>query len=142
MQESTWKFHQNKHLMLINKFGKIPLFGKWLWRYPLEQQSLWASVIQSKFGHNSNSWDGTHFSSSSFHSTWKAYPNLYPSSLLTLDSPWAMETKSNFGLIVGPHNLSTCKDGSIACFFSSTSSWDFQFCRNLRDFEIEEFLSL
>lgn len=49
----------------------IALSGKWLWRYPLEQHSLWASVIRSKFGHNSNCWDATHFISSSHRSIWK-----------------------------------------------------------------------
>lgn len=43
-----------------------------------------------------------------------------------------------------PHlfNLSTLKEGTVASFFSSCSSWDIQFRRNLIDFEIEKFLSL
>lgn len=128
----------------------IALLGKWLWKYP----SLWASVIRSKFGHNSNGWDTSHFTSSSFHSIWKgiyqSLPLFSPHIRLALGNgnrvwfwldPWA---DSQLFSIWFPHlfNLSTCKDGTIASFFSSSSSWDFQFRHNLRDFEIEEFLSL
>lgn len=38
------------------------LFGKLLWRHPLEQHSIWASVIRSKFWHSSNHWDAVHSS--------------------------------------------------------------------------------
>ena len=30
---------------------------KWLWRFPLEQESIWTKVITSKFGVHSNWWD-------------------------------------------------------------------------------------
>ncbi|KAL5578918.1 hypothetical protein UlMin_011360 [Ulmus minor] len=33
------------------------LLGKWLWRFPLEQHSLWAAVIRSKYGLDRNWWD-------------------------------------------------------------------------------------
>ena len=33
------------------------LLFKWLWRFPNEQDTLWAKVIRSKFGLDSNKWD-------------------------------------------------------------------------------------
>ena len=33
------------------------LLGKWLWRFPLEVNSLWYSVIKSKYGLHKNGWD-------------------------------------------------------------------------------------
>ncbi|KAL5556911.1 hypothetical protein UlMin_039147 [Ulmus minor] len=41
------------NLILRNK----ALLGKWLWRFPLEQHSLWAAVIRSKYGLDRNGWD-------------------------------------------------------------------------------------
>lgn len=38
----------------------IILLGKWISRFPREQSSLWASVIRSKFGFNTNCWDSNH----------------------------------------------------------------------------------
>ena len=35
----------------------ISLIGKWLWRFPIEQESLWHSVIRSKYGYHENGWD-------------------------------------------------------------------------------------
>lgn len=34
----------------------VALLEKWLWMFPLEQQSLWATVIRSKFEHISICW--------------------------------------------------------------------------------------
>lgn len=47
-----------------NPSQKFALLGKWLWRYPIEQNALQAAVIQSKFRHTSNNWDANHTSSS------------------------------------------------------------------------------
>ena len=33
------------------------LLLKWLWRFPLEQDSIWTKVIRSKFGIHTNKWD-------------------------------------------------------------------------------------
>lgn len=30
------------------------LLGKWLWRFPLEQESFWCSIIRSKYGKHEN----------------------------------------------------------------------------------------
>lgn len=66
----------------------IALLGKWLWRYPLEQQTLWATLIRSKFGHNSNCLDADYFPSSSHRSMWKgisqSLPHFRPFTILCL----------------------------------------------------------
>ncbi|KAL5549263.1 hypothetical protein UlMin_004494 [Ulmus minor] len=41
------------NLLIRNK----ALLGKWLWRFPLEQHTLWAAVIRSKYGLNREGWD-------------------------------------------------------------------------------------
>lgn len=55
----------------------IVLLGKWLWRFSLEQQSLWVVVIWSKFGHASNTWDTFQTSLSSYRSPWKVFLKSY-----------------------------------------------------------------
>lgn len=39
--------------------GSVALLGKWLWRFPKEQNSLWAAVIRSKFGRGKDGWHST-----------------------------------------------------------------------------------
>ncbi|KAM7490623.1 hypothetical protein LguiA_033544 [Lonicera macranthoides] len=36
------------------------LLGKWLWRFPLESNSLWHAIIASKYGSHPNGWDSSH----------------------------------------------------------------------------------
>ena len=36
------------------KARNLALVGKWLWRFPLEQNSLWHTVMKSKYGLQSN----------------------------------------------------------------------------------------
>ncbi|KAL5557970.1 hypothetical protein UlMin_034181 [Ulmus minor] len=47
------------------------LLGKWLWRFPLEQHTLWATVIRSKYGLNREGWDTNLVTVGSFRSPWK-----------------------------------------------------------------------
>ena len=49
----------------------LALLGKWLWRFPLEQQSLWAMVIRSKYGKHANGWDSNVLTNGSFKNPWK-----------------------------------------------------------------------
>lgn len=35
----------------------VSLLGKWLWRFPIERESLWHAVISSKYGYQTNGWD-------------------------------------------------------------------------------------
>ena len=53
------------------------LLIKWLWRFPLEQQSIWAKVIISKFGVHSNRWDAVAASRCTYRSPWKYISSLY-----------------------------------------------------------------
>ena len=53
------------------------LLFKWLWRFPNEQEALWAKVIKSKFGLHSNRWDSGLARRSTFCSPWKFISSLY-----------------------------------------------------------------
>ncbi|KAL5567832.1 hypothetical protein UlMin_024407 [Ulmus minor] len=55
------------NLLIRNK----ALLGKWLWRFPLEQHTLWAAVIKSKYGLNREGWDTNLVTVGSFRSPWK-----------------------------------------------------------------------
>ncbi|KAL5548696.1 hypothetical protein UlMin_003927 [Ulmus minor] len=55
------------NLLIRNK----ALLGKWLWRFPLEQHTLWAAVIRSKYGLNREGWDTNLVTVGSFRSPWK-----------------------------------------------------------------------
>ncbi|KAL5572344.1 hypothetical protein UlMin_021941 [Ulmus minor] len=55
------------NLLIRNK----ALLGKWLWRFPLEQHTLWAAVIRSKYGLNREGWDTNLVTVGSFRNPWK-----------------------------------------------------------------------
>lgn len=61
------------------------LLGKWLWRYPLEQHTLWTVVIRSKFGDCFNCWDAINMHSSSHQSPWKGISQPYSCSFPLLN---------------------------------------------------------
>lgn len=50
------------NLMMRNK----ALLGMWLWRFPLEQDSLWGTIIRSKHGLQPDSWDSNIVMSGSY----------------------------------------------------------------------------
>ena len=50
----------------------VALLGKWLWRFPLEFNSLWHKIIVSKFGVGPNGWDSNIDLKCSLRSPWKA----------------------------------------------------------------------
>lgn len=81
------------------------VLDKWLWRYPLERNSVWATVIRSKFEHVSNGWDAVHLPPSSHLSPWKRYFPNFPVSFLSLNSRWVVVIGSASGQILGhPRN--------------------------------------
>lgn len=47
------------------------LLGKWLWRSPIERDSLWHAVIRSKYGYHENGWNAKPVLSGSTRSPWK-----------------------------------------------------------------------
>lgn len=103
---SAMSLNSTKGICLVKRFcinnknvhdmKNIALLGKWLWRCPQEQHSLWASIIQSKLGHNSNSWDATISPPPHAVAFGKVYLSHCHSSVLTLDFPLAMVSKSGF----------------------------------------------
>ena len=48
------------------------LLGKWLWRFPLEQNSFWCSIIKSKYGVHENGWDTNMVTRGTHRNPWKA----------------------------------------------------------------------
>lgn len=48
------------------KKKNMALLGKWLWRFPMEQNSLWAKDIISKYGLQANGWDSNLVTRGSF----------------------------------------------------------------------------
>lgn len=87
--------------------------GKWLWLYPLEQQSLWASVIQFKFGNVYIWWDAAHLHFSSHRSLWKGISQILPFFLPFTSLSLGLERKPYSGLILG----------SMPSLFSFSSSF-------------------
>ena len=78
----AWKWvtrAKNKGGLGIGKLkdrNKALLF-KWSWRFPMEQGTLWAEVIISKFGLHNNKWDSGLALRSSYQSPWKFISSLY-----------------------------------------------------------------
>ena len=60
----------------LKEKNKALLF-KWLWRFPLEQESIWTRVITSKFGVHLNRWEAGVVSRSTYRSPWKYISSLY-----------------------------------------------------------------
>ncbi|GMN62719.1 hypothetical protein TIFTF001_031795 [Ficus carica] len=73
------------------KKKNVALLDKWLWRFPLEQQSLWAKIIKSKYGIQSNGWD-SNVIRGSFRNPWKfisglsVFPNVFIADILSIDT--------------------------------------------------------
>ena len=65
----------------LKERNKALLF-KCLWRFPLEQDSLWTKVIKSKFRLHSNRWDAGLAIRSTYRSPWKFISSLYEDFLL------------------------------------------------------------
>ena len=57
------------------------LVGKWLWRFPLEPDSLWHKMIKSKYGLHLNGWDVKAASNATHISPWKFVSQVYSSFL-------------------------------------------------------------
>ena len=70
--EIIMKSKRNGGLGLGNlKKKNVALLGKWLWRFPLEQQSLWAKISKRKYGIQLNGWDSDVVFRGSFRNPWK-----------------------------------------------------------------------
>ena len=53
------------------------LVMKWLWRFPMEQDTLWHKVIRSKYGINQNGWDTREATRVTYRSPWKFISSCY-----------------------------------------------------------------
>ena len=53
------------------KKKNLALLGMWPWRFPREQQFLWAKVIKSKYGIQNNGWDTKVITNGFFQNPWK-----------------------------------------------------------------------
>ncbi|KAM7513904.1 hypothetical protein LguiA_003487 [Lonicera macranthoides] len=134
------------------------LFGKWLWRFPRSQNSLWYSIIRSKYGLSDNGWDSKVVSSGTYRNPWKYISHGLESFLEHTklevgggstvrfwEDKWRGETTFD-SLFPRLYRLSVNKGDSIAslAFLNSNCivSWNLSFSRNLNERELEEYLSL
>ena len=134
------------------------LLGKWLWRFPLEQESFWCSIIRSKYGLNDNGWDSNLVSRGTFRNPWKAISNGLDSfkGLIRLrvgkgnktrfwEDAWVGTSPLCF-LFPGLYRIAcdqNCLIESVVDWNSSHSiSWNISFRRNLQDRDFQAFLDL
>ena len=134
------------------------LLGKWLWRFPLEQNSFWCLIIRSKYGLNENGWDSRFVSRGSFRNPWKAISNGLHSFKDFIQLRVGKGNKTRFWedfwigtyplYIVFPRLYQLTRDqntpiASVASWNSYHSiSWNISFRRNLQDGDIPVFLDL
>ena len=135
------------------------LLLKWLWRFPLEQESIWSKVIQSKFGMHSNRWDAGVARRSTYQSPWGYIFSLYDEfwQLVRLkvgngrrirfwEDVWC-DCQALSNLFVDLYRLSMASNSIIAelCVAqigSAPYGWDLHFYRNLHDRELDSFANL
>ena len=139
------------------RFGKISLrnlalLGKWLWRYPRESTTLWHQVILSIYGTHSNGWDANTLVRWSHCCPWKAIAQVFQDfskytrfvvgdgerirfweDLWWGDQPLRSQYPRLFRVVTNKNILISSILGSTHPF-----SWNFNFRRNLSDFEIED----
>lgn len=135
----------------------IALLGKWLWRFPLERDSLWHSVIKSRYGMQGNGWDSQIGIRASARCPRKFISQGLPRFLSHCSFVvgngerihfWEDVWKGDIPLsdrFPRLYSLSRAHNSSILDMVVSPSfhlGWDFRFFRNLNDREICEFSSL
>jgi len=133
------------------------LIVKWLWRFPLEPNSLWHKVIKSKYSIDSNGWDTKQPVNVSCRNPWRLISKGYQSFLHCCrfmvgngekirfwEDTWLKEGKLKT-LFPRLFSLSRKKITSISCFVNiqeTPLNWDFGFRRNLSEIEIVEVANL
>lgn len=65
------KYQQGMTHSTVYEGNKLGLFGKWLWRFPLEEEAWWVKIIRSIRGLRLNGWDLNVASGVSLKSFWK-----------------------------------------------------------------------
>ncbi|KAM2004953.1 hypothetical protein FF1_000090 [Malus domestica] len=139
------------------RFRNVALLAKWLWRFPLEPNSLWHKVIRSKYGLHANGWDANPPRRGSSRCPWSEIsagsPSFLPSCKFVLGNGERLRFWEDGWLEGGLLKdifprlfmLSTTKNLSISrltVHSLQSVSWNFDFRRNLRDSEIEEVAGL
>nr|CAN74795.1 hypothetical protein VITISV_041690 [Vitis vinifera] len=137
-------------------FGKTSmrnsaLLGKWLWRFPRERSGLWHKVIASIYGTHPNGWDANMVVRWSHRCPWKAIAQVFqefsPFVRLVVgngerirfweDLWWGNQTLcaqfADLYRVISVRNLTV----SNVLGNSFPLSWNFNFCRNLTDSEID-----
>ena len=135
----------------------VALLAKWLWRFPLEPNSLWHKVIKSKYGMVPNGWDANCPSRGSSRCPWSdisaGSPSFLHSCSFVVGNGERLRFWEDAWLEGGPlkeqfprlFSLSRTINQSISSMvvsFSQSVSWNFEFRRNLRESEIEEVAGL
>ena len=142
----------------LKEKNKALLF-KWLWRFPLEQESTWAKVIKSKFGVHPNRWDAGVARRCTYRSPWKYISSLYE------EFRQSVRLKVGNGRRIRFWENVWCDDISLANRFedlyrislntncsiaemlvphvgSTHYGWDLRFYRNLHDRELDSYALL
>lgn len=128
----------------------LALLGKWLWRIPLESDSLWFSIIKSKYGVHDDARSIHVVLRGNCHSPWKSISHGFPlfSRFLSIrvgngESIWFWEdiwvgnspfAKDFPGLykVVNSHGFSITL---LACSSLGPIAWNLSFTRNLTEKE-------
>ena len=135
------------------------LMFKWLWRFLLEQESIWMKVIISKFGVHFNRWDAGVASRSTYRSPWKYISSLYDEFRHLVSFKVGNGRRIRFwedawcdgvalsNCFVDLFRISTASNVSIAEVFVPQSGlvphrWDLRFYRNMHDWELDDYANL
>ena len=142
----------------LKEKNKALLF-KWLWRFPLDQESIWAKVIKIKFGVHPNRWDAGVARRCTYRSPWKYISFLYDEfrqwvgfkvgngrRIRFWEDVWCdnMSLANRFERL---YRVSLNKNCSIAQMLlpyvgSTLQGWDLHFYRNFHDRELDNYASL
>ncbi|KAK9927793.1 hypothetical protein M0R45_024959 [Rubus argutus] len=129
------------------------LLGKWLWRFPLETDSLWHIVIRSKYGLKENGWDANCVVRGSSRNPWRdissGIDTFLGRCLLAVgkgdkvrfwEDTW-LGHNSLMSLFPRLFHLSRFRNSTIDNFVDPSIyplNWDFGFRRNLSDVEVQQ----
>lgn len=131
----------------------VLLVEKWLWRYPVEPDSLWYRVIKSKFGPQRKHWDALARTRIFYLNPWKFIFKVC--SFLWLNSRIQVEMGLGRGFGIGEHpfsillhrlyHLSPLHHALVYDYMVlevQFFSWNLHFRRNLQDREFSDLTSL
>lgn len=135
----------------------LSLLGKWLWRFPMEPDSIWHKVIKSKYGTNRNRWDALAGANASSFCPWKTISQVSSlfiplvklkvgngDKILFWEDQWAAEIPFS-SLFPRLFHISSVHLASISEFLvwnDDVYSWNLHFRRDLSERDIEDLSSL